>query len=127
AGLAQTMGMLIICRAIQGLGAGGLMIGAQTIIAEIVSARERGKYMSVMGPMIGVATVLGPLLGGFLVDHATWRWIFYINVPIGLASMVITQMVLKLPRQTYRPSIDYWGITTVAGAAASLVLMLDWG
>jgi EmrB/QacA subfamily drug resistance transporter len=128
AGIAQSMGMLIVFRAVQGLGAGGLMIGAQTIIAEIVTARERGKYMSVMGPMIGVATVLGPLLGGFLTEHVSWRWIFYINVPIGAAAFIVTTIVLKLPARQHPPKqVDYAGVLTLAAAIASLVLLLNWG
>lgn len=128
AGLAQSMGMLIACRAVQGIGAGGLMIGAQTIMAEIVSARERGKYMSVMGPMIGVATVLGPLLGGFLTQHVTWRWIFYINVPVGIAAFIVTAIVLKLPKaQQQSREVDYKGAALMALGVAALVLMLSWG
>jgi EmrB/QacA subfamily drug resistance transporter len=129
AGVAQSMGMLIVFRAVQGVGAGGLMIGAQTIMAEIVSARERGKYMSVMGPMIGVATVLGPLLGGFLTQHVSWRWIFYINVPIGIAAFIVTTIVLKLPKTGQRPSsrVDYKGAAFMALGVAALVLVLNWG
>jgi EmrB/QacA subfamily drug resistance transporter len=127
AGLSTSMNMLIAMRAVQGVGAGGLMIGAQTIIAEIVSARERGKYMSVMGPMIGVATVLGPLLGGFLTTSVSWRWIFYINVPIGIAALIVTGVVLKLPHTRHKPRVDYWGTLTIGGAAAALVLLLTWG
>ncbi len=129
AGVAQSMGMLIVFRAVQGVGAGGLMIGAQTIMAEIVSARERGKYMSVMGPMIGVATVLGPLLGGFLTQHVSWRWIFYINVPIGIAAFIVTTIVLKLPRTGQRPTsrVDYKGAAFMAVGVAALVLLLNWG
>ncbi|WP_370517213.1 DHA2 family efflux MFS transporter permease subunit [Pseudactinotalea sp. HY160] len=127
AGLSQDMGMLIACRAVQGIGAGGLMIGAQTIMAEIVSARERGKYMSIMGPMIGVATVLGPLLGGYLTEHASWRWIFYINVPIGIAALVVTSLSLYLPRPQRRRRVDYSGMVLMAGAVACLVLLLTWG
>lgn len=127
AGLAGSMGMLIAFRAVQGIGAGGLMIGAQTIMAEIVSARERGKYMSIMGPMIGVATVLGPLLGGYLTEHASWRWIFYINVPIGLGALIVTTATLKLPRPRIKPRVDYMGATFMAGAVACLILLLTWG
>ncbi|MGH3098175.1 MAG: MFS transporter [Streptosporangiales bacterium] len=128
AGLAQSMGMLIACRAVQGIGAGGLMIGAQTIMADIVSARERGKYMSVMGPMIGVATVLGPLLGGFLTQHVSWRWIFYINVPVGIAAFVVTAAVLKLSKpQHQKTKVDYKGAAFMALGVAALVLMLNWG
>ncbi|MDN5758150.1 MAG: MFS transporter [Tomitella sp.] len=127
AGLAQTMAELIITRAVQGIGAGGLLIGAQTIMAEIVTPRQRAKYMSVMGPMIGVATVLGPLLGGFLTEQASWRWIFYINVPVGIASMIITSRVLKLPRRSERPRVDWLGIPLMLAVVISLILVLTWG
>ncbi|HET7356839.1 MAG TPA: MDR family MFS transporter [Nocardioidaceae bacterium] len=127
AGIAQSMGMLIAFRALQGLGAGGLLVGAQTIIGEIVSARERGKYMSIMGPMIGVATVLGPLLGGYLTQHASWRWIFYINVPIGIAALVVTGLTLKLPRPQVRQRADYLGSAVIAAAVSCLILVLTWG
>src|SRR5699024_9593966 len=103
------------------------MIGAKTIMAEIVSARERGKYMSIMGPMIGVATVFGPLLGGYLTEHISWHWIFYINVPVGIISLVITGIALKLPANHSRPKVDVAGAAIMAAAVASLVLMLDWG
>lgn len=127
AGLSQSMEMLIVFRAVQGVGAGGLMIGAQTIMAAIVSPRERAKYMSVMGPMIGVATVLGPLLGGFLTQHVNWRWIFYINVPIGAAALIVTGLTLKLPREETSKRVDYWGSLFMAGAITCLMLMLTWG
>lgn len=127
AGVAQSMDWLIVSRAVQGVGAGGLMIGAQTIMAEIVSARERGKYMSVMGPMIGVATVLGPLLGGYLTQHVSWRWIFYINVPIGIAAFLVTAFALHLPKVKHRASIDYWGVLLMSGTVTCLVLLLNWG
>ncbi|MGH3319500.1 MAG: DHA2 family efflux MFS transporter permease subunit [Streptosporangiaceae bacterium] len=126
-GIAQTMNMLIVFRAIQGLGAGGLMVGAQSIMAEIVSARRRGRYMSIMGPMIGLATVFGPLLGGYLTQHITWRYIFYINLPIGAAALVVTALTLKLPEVRRRPKIDFAGAGLLAGAVASLVLLIDWG
>ena len=126
-GIAQSMGMLIAFRTVQGIGAGGLMIGAQSIMAEVVSARHRGRYMSVMMPMIGVATVLGPLLGGYLTQHATWRWIFYINIPIGIAAFAVTSIVLKLPRREVKPRIDLAGAAFLAGAVACLVLLLNWG
>ncbi|MGH3424958.1 MAG: MDR family MFS transporter, partial [Nocardioidaceae bacterium] len=127
AGIATSMGMLIAFRALQGIGAGGLMIGAQTIMAEIVTARERGKYMSIMGPMIGLSTVFGPLLGGYLTQHATWRWIFYINVPLGIAAMIVTAFALKLPKVERRPKIDYAGAVLMAGAVGCLMLVLTWG
>ena len=127
AGIAPNMGVLISCRAIQGIGAGGLLIGAQTIMADIVSARERGKYMAVMGPMIGVATVLGPLVGGYLTEHATWRWIFYINVPIGIAAAIVTTLTLKLPKPQVKKKVDFLGALLMAGGIACAVLALTWG
>lgn len=128
AGLSPNMGTLIALRAVQGVGAGGLMVGAQTIMSSIVSARERGKYMSVMGPMIGVATVLGPLLGGFLTDQASWRWIFYINIPIGIASLIITGFALHLdPLPKGKRRVDYPGAIVMAGAVTALMLVLTWG
>ncbi|GAB3559798.1 MDR family MFS transporter [Spelaeicoccus albus] len=127
AGLSQSMEMLIVFRAVQGIGAGGLMIGAQTIMAAIVNPRERAKYMSVMGPMIGVATVLGPLLGGYLTQHVNWRWIFYINVPIGAAALIVTAITLKLPREATSKKVDYWGSLFMAAAITCLMLMLTWG
>lgn len=127
AGIAQSMGMLIAFRAVQGIGAGGLLIGAQTIIAELVTARERGKYMSVMGPMIGLATVLGPLLGGYLTEYASWRWIFYINVPIGIGAFAVTSVMLKMPRVRRESHVDYAGAVLMAATVTCLVLLLNWG
>jgi EmrB/QacA subfamily drug resistance transporter len=126
-GTAPSMAVLIVFRGLQGVGAGGLIIGAQTIIAELVSARERGKYMSIMGPMIGLATVFGPLLGGFLTETASWRWIFYINLPIGIAAIVVTGRVLHLPRGERNPRVDWLGSTFMVGGVGCLVLVLTWG
>ncbi|MHB1711684.1 MAG: MDR family MFS transporter [Acidimicrobiales bacterium] len=127
-GLSQTMAELISFRAIQGLGAGGITIGAQAIIGEVISARDRGRYMAVMMPMIAVATVLGPLLGGFLTQHASWRWIFYINMPFGAVALAVIGVGLKLPvRRRARPTIDYRGTALLATGVGCIVLLLSLG
>ena len=110
AGLSQTMGQLIAARAVQGLGAGGLVVLNFGVLADIVAPRERGRYQGYVASVWAVASVLGPLVGGFFVDNFTWRWIFLINVPIGIAALLITSAVLKLPRRERRPvPIDYLG------------------
>ncbi|MGH9110607.1 MAG: MDR family MFS transporter [Acidimicrobiales bacterium] len=126
-GLSQSILELILFRAVQGIGAGGIMIGAQAIIGEIISARERGRYMSIMMPMIGVATIIGPLLGGFLTEHASWRWIFYINMPVGALSLAVIGVGLKLPRIDRRPVIDYTGTALLAAGVSCLVLLTSLG
>lgn len=127
AGVAQSMNAFIAFRVIQGIGAGGLMVGAQAIIGEITSPRERGKYMSIMMPMIGVATVVGPVLGGFLTEQLSWRWVFYINIPLGAVAITVVSLVLKLPGSTRQPRIDYLGAALLGGAATCLVLLTTWG
>ncbi|MGH9044258.1 MAG: MDR family MFS transporter [Acidimicrobiales bacterium] len=126
-GLSQTMLELIIFRAIQGLGAGGIMIGAQAIIGEVVSARDRGRYMSIMMPLLGIATIVGPLLGGFLTQHASWRWIFYINMPLGAIALTVIGVGLKLPRVHRQTMIDYWGAALLAAGVCCLVLLTSLG
>ena len=126
-GLSQNMAELIGFRALQGVGAGGLFVGSQAIIGDIVSPRERGRYMGYFGAVFGLATVAGPLLGGFLVDHATWRWVFYINVPIGIAALIATGLVLHLPRQRRAHRIDYLGASLLGAGVTCIVLLTTWG
>src|SRR5690606_36673638 len=120
--------VLIIGRVVQGLGGGGLIILSQAIIADVVPARERGKYMGIMGAVFAVSSVAGPLLGGWLTEEVDWRWTFWMNIPLGLIALLAAVVLVHLPRGTNsRPRIDAAGMTTLAGATACLILMASWG
>jgi EmrB/QacA subfamily drug resistance transporter len=127
AGLSQNMGELIAFRAVQGIGAGGLLVGAQSIIGEIVPPRERGRYTGLIGSVFAVASVAGPLLGGFLVDTLSWRWVFYVNMPIGVVAVAVVALRLHLPRRRSAHRIDYEGAALLTAGVSALVLMLTWG
>src|SRR5579862_2005715 len=126
-GLSQTMAELIAFRAIQGLGAGGLMVGAMATLGDIVAPRERGKYMSYMMVVMMLATIGGPLLGGFITTSFSWRWIFYINIPLGGAALIYLLAVLHVPTHKVKHKVDYLGGTLLAVAATALILLATWG
>ncbi|MEW2219579.1 MFS transporter [Streptomyces sp. NPDC006990] len=127
AGWSGSMEELIVYRAVQGTGAGGLMIGVQAIIADVVPARDRGRYMGLIGAAFGLASVAGPLLGGWFTDDLSWRWCFWFNVPVGLLTLLVTSLALTLPRPRVRPRLDILGALLMAVFSTCLVLLTSWG
>jgi EmrB/QacA subfamily drug resistance transporter len=126
-GLAHSMDQLIAFRAIQGLGAGGLMVGALATIGDLVSPRERGQYMGYMMAAMMLAMIAGPLVGGVITDSLGWRWIFYINMPIGGAALLYLAATLHLPRLQVKHKIDYLGAAVIAIGTTAVVLLTTWG
>ncbi|WP_159614311.1 MDR family MFS transporter [Glutamicibacter sp. JC586] len=127
AAFSTTFWMFVIFRAVQGLGGGGLMILSQAIIADIVPASERGKYMGPLGGIFGLSAVAGPLLGGFFVDHLTWEWAFYINIPVGIAAFAIAWFALTLPNKKAEKKIDIFGVLLLSIATTCLIFFTDFG
>jgi EmrB/QacA subfamily drug resistance transporter len=126
-GVAGSLGQLIAFRALQGTGAGGLMTLAMALVAEIVSPRERGRYQGYIKMVFVLASVAGPLLGGLFADHLSWRWVFYVNLPIGAAALALTTVALRLPVRREPARVDYTGGALLAGALTCILLVTTWG
>ena len=126
-GVSQNMGELIAFRALQGLGGGGLMVTTIAVVGDIIPPRERGRYQGFFGGVFGVSTVIGPLLGGFFVDNLSWRWIFYVNVPIGLAAFVVIGAAFRARPPSAQARVDYLGAAVLAGALSAIVLFTSLG
>ena len=126
-GTATTMTQLIIYRFIQGLGGGGLMISSQAITGDLIPPRVRGTYMAPMGAMFGIASILGPIIGGWLTDSVSWRWAFWINLPLGILAFIAVALVLRLPSSRLTSPIDWWGLALMNAGAVAIVLMATWG
>ena len=126
-GLAQSMAMLIVSRGVQGVAAGGMMVLSQAITADVVPARQRGKYMGIMGGAFAMASVLGPVLGGWFTDGPGWRWGLWLNIPLGVAALAGIALFLKLPDRATGGRTDIFGMATMAVATSSLILTVTWG
>jgi len=126
-GMAQDMEQLIGFRAIQGLGAGGLMVGVMAIIGDLIPPRERGKYQGMMAGVMALAMIAGPLVGGTITDHWGWRWSFYINLPLGIVALLAVSAVLHLPKKRVEGRIDYLGAGLLTVGITSIVLVTTWG
>ncbi len=127
AGASQNMTELIFTRALQGLGAGGLITLALAIIGDVISPRERGRYQGYFGAVFGLSSVVGPLLGGFFTEQLSWRWVFYINLPVGVVALVVTSVVLDIPFHRRNHRVDYIGAAIIVAGTSALLLALSLG
>ena len=126
-GLSRSMTELVVFRGIQGLGAGGLITLAQTTIADLVAPRDRGRYQGLFGAVFALSSVAGPLLGGFITDVLSWRWIFYVNVPIGILALALITLGFQRPHHAVAHRIDYAAVALLTSATVALLLVLSWG
>ena len=126
-GFSQNLPQLIGFRALQGLGGAGLLVSSQAIVADVVPPRDRGKFLGPIGSVFGIATVASPLIGGALTDAASWRWIFWLNLPIGVVALALASAALHLPRRQRTTPLDIWGIAVLTVTTSSIVLVCAWG
>jgi EmrB/QacA subfamily drug resistance transporter len=126
-GAAQTMSQLIAFRAVQGLGGGGLIVVSMAVVGDLVAPRDRGRYQGLFGGVFGISTVAGPLLGGFFVDNLSWRWIFYINLPLGALALAVISSAFRSSQTTERRPIDYLGTLVLAGGLSGVILYASLG
>src|SRR6201991_2574404 len=126
-GLSQSMAMLVGARALQGIGGGAITVTATALIGEVIPLRDRGRYQGALGAVFGVTTVIGPLLGGYFTDHLTWRWAFWVNVPVALVVLAVGAVAIPSLARSSKPVIDYAGILFIGIGASGLTLATSWG
>jgi EmrB/QacA subfamily drug resistance transporter len=126
-GASRSMLQLILFRALQGIGGGGLMVTSQAVVGDVVSPRERGRYQGIFGAVFGLSSIAGPLIGGFFTTQLSWRWIFYINLPLGVVALGVIAVALPSQRERVRHAVDYFGAATLAVALSGIILATDLG